>query len=101
MKSIILALTMVISASVFAETQTFEVKGMSCSNCVKKVVSKVCANGTFAKCDVQVGQITVETKPGQKIDVAQLKKDVSSAGDEYEKYDLGEPIAAAPTKTKK
>ncbi len=92
MKSILLTFAMLLSSSAFAET--FEVTGMSCSSCVKRIQSKLCAKGGFAKCDVQIGQLTVEAKPGQKIDVAQLRKQITDIGEDYQ---LGEEIKPAKT----
>ncbi len=95
MKSFLVALSFLVSAVAFAETQTYAVSGMDCSGCVKNVVSKVCAKGTFAKCDVQIGQITIESKAGEKIDVEQLRKDIKVAG---ENYALGDLITAKKAK---
>lgn len=90
MKLVFVTLAFVLSAPAFAET--FEVTGMSCSSCVKRIQSKLCAKGGFAKCDVQIGQLTVEAKPGQKIDVAELKKQITEIGEDYQ---LGKEIEPA------
>jgi hypothetical protein len=104
MKSIILALTLTSTFS-FAETGTFTVKGMHCSGCKEAVQEKVCkseAAKNAESCTVSItdetnesGQVVIKTKPGTKIDVAAIEKQVAAVGTKYTvtKVDLKDMFA--------
>lgn len=63
-----------------ADSGEFKISGMTCKACVKAVQSKVCKLDTLAKCDVQIGGLFVQAKPGTTLDEAKIKELVKSAG---------------------
>lgn len=86
-----------VGASVFlfsgwamAETHTFKVKGMHCTGCVESVEGEVCEAGKYKACKVglvkgekNVGEISIETNPGQTLVLADIQAKVKNAGDDY------------------
>ena len=93
MKSVLIALTLISSAA-FAETTTLTVEGMHCSGCKHMISEKVCKNeklkADIESCDVsitnmkkQTGKVVLVSKKDKKIDLAEAKKSISAAGEEY------------------
>ncbi len=93
MKSVLIALTL-FSAAAFAETTTLTVEGMHCSGCKHMISEKVCKNeklkADIESCDVsitsmkkQTGKVVLVTKKDKKIDMAEVKKSITAAGEEY------------------
>lgn len=80
-----------------AETKTYVVTGMTCAGCVSMIEDKVCSLKTLAKCEVEVGKITLTSANTEKINDAEIAKLVAAAGSTYELV-LPE---ASPSKTKK
>ncbi|MBC7420559.1 MAG: hypothetical protein H7328_07510 [Bdellovibrio sp.] len=93
MKSVLIALT-IFSSAAFAETTTFTVEGMHCSGCKHMISEKVCKNekltADIESCNVsitnmkkQTGKVVLVSKKDKKIDLAEAKKSISAAGEEY------------------
>ena len=84
-RSILIASIFAASCTVMAETATFKIKGMHCSDCVAAVKSKVCGTMTdltsckpsLVSSKYQIGKLVLT---GKKIDIAKVKSLVSDAG---------------------
>ena len=72
---------LLLPVSVFAETTTYDVAGMTCSSCVKMIKATVCKTEGVEKCDVSIGKVVITTKPGTTIDEQKIKEAVVRAGD--------------------
>lgn len=84
MKSLVLALLFVAPAAM-AEKLTLPIEGMHCGACAEAVEAKACKDKGFKTCKAEItdagkkmGQLIIETKPGQKINVDQVKADVTA-----------------------
>ncbi len=93
MKIVMIALTF-LSTVAFAETTTLTVEGMHCSGCKHGISKNVCDNesikATTEKCEVkltnlkkQTGTVTLTAKKDQKVDIAEVKKMITTAGEEF------------------
>ena len=82
-----IALTGLMTTFSFAETTTLQVSGMHCGGCQSAIESAVCKNGNYVKCEAkidnpkkQMGSITLETKDGEKLDLAKIQSEIKDAG---------------------
>ena len=93
MKSILIAFTLISSAA-FAETTTLTIEGMHCSGCKHEVAEKVCKNEKLKmdieSCEVsitnlkkQTGKVVLVSKKDKTVDVAEVKKAILTAGEEF------------------
>lgn len=80
LKSIILLLSFV---SIFARADIaeFEIKGMTCSGCVKLITSKVCKLDGVASCDVKIGKAILTSRDGSKIDTKKIEDAINGLGE--------------------
>lgn len=78
---IIIATGLFFSSLAFAETTTYDVKGMHCGACAKMIQSKVCALEGVQKCEVSMGKVVIEPKAGVKISQDQVQSKMSEAGE--------------------
>lgn len=74
----------------FAEKKNIKIKGVHCSGCIEMIEGEVCESQKFKTCKVHLlkdqknmGEIELETKDGEPIDMAKLKEKVHEAGDDY------------------
>ncbi len=95
---------LVLSFSAFADTATFNVKGMHCGACAKSIEEKVCKMEGVTECSAKLtnakkkqGEVTITTAEGKAIDVAMVTKLVGEAGD-YSVVRGGAPTSKAPKK---
>ena len=79
-KGLIAAGLLIFSSMAWAETKTYNVQGMHCEGCVSSVKEKVCGLEGIAKCDVEVGKVTLTTKEGAKLDDNAVTNAVEAAG---------------------
>ncbi|GIL18545.1 MAG: hypothetical protein BroJett040_22960 [Oligoflexia bacterium] len=80
MRFFIAALISIISVSASAETGIFEVDGMHCKMCVRKITKTVCALEEVDQCEVEIGRLKITTKSGAKIDVKKITDLVAETG---------------------
>jgi copper chaperone CopZ len=81
MKNTLIALSLLISTSAFAETTTYTVEGMHCKSCAKSIESQVCKLDGIEKCDVAVGKLVIVPKAGTVITKEQVQTAMSKAGE--------------------
>lgn len=101
MKSLLFASILLATSVSFATPLRFNVNGMHCGACKAAIEKEICGQGDFAKCEAnlvdakkQTGELTIETKPGQTADSADIMKRIEKLG--YK----AEPAAKTATKKK-
>ncbi len=62
------------------EIYNYQIKGMHCSDCVESVKKSVCGMNGIEKCDVSIGQMTLQAASGKKLDQKSIAKAVKDAG---------------------
>jgi len=67
--------------SAFAETNTYEVSGMTCNSCVKALKAQVCKLDGIEKCDITIGKMVLSSKAGTPLNETKIKEAVAHAGD--------------------
>lgn len=82
-KMIVAAVLLGASLNAMAETATLNIKGMTCSSCVKMIQSKVCDMDGIADCKVEVGSVVLTSKDGTKIDLEKVTEKIKEAGKHY------------------
>lgn len=100
-----LGATLALSLTAFADTTTFNIKGMHCGGCAAMIEKKVCADAGYKTCKAQktgkdVGTLVIETADGSAVDPEKVKQLVSSAGEGNDKYSVYYPAPAASSKKK-
>lgn len=85
-KTMILVLLGALAVSASAETKVVKLKGLHCADCVQTLKEKIC-NDSYAKCEVkltnskkELGQLTLETKGKEKVDMVKISKIVEKEG---------------------
>jgi copper chaperone CopZ len=88
MKFFLLTATLLAALFAQAETVTYQLKGVHCGGCTSAIESKVCKIEGLTGCKVEVldgkkklGQMTLTTADGTPIDLAQVEKALSEAGE--------------------
>lgn len=88
MKSVLFIGSMILSSLAWADSATFQVKGMHCGSCASAVESHVCKMPGVTACKVEVtdpkkemGKVTLTTDATHPIDSVMVEKQVSAAGD--------------------
>lgn len=88
MKALLTVAALAFSMSAFAETATFNVKGMHCGACAKSIEEKVCSMEGVRECKAQLtkgkknmGTLTLTTEDGKAIDISKVTELVGEAGD--------------------
>ena len=84
MKSLTVALFL-LSPLAHAEKLTLQIEGMHCGGCTAAVEAKACEGKGYKTCKAEItdaskkmGQLVIETNPGQKIDLKAVKADVTA-----------------------
>lgn len=79
------ATLLLISSTAFAEKLVLPVDGVHCGGCTSAIEGKVCKGNDYLTCKAEVldekkqkGQLTVETKPGQKINLDKIAAEVKA-----------------------
>lgn len=79
------ATLLLISSTAFAEKLVLPVDGVHCGGCTSAIEGKVCKDNNYVTCKAEVldeknkkGQLIVETKPGQKINLEKIASEVKS-----------------------
>lgn len=62
------------------EIYRYQIKGMKCADCVESVKKAVCGMNGIEKCEVSVGEATLEVAPGTRLDQKAIAKAVKEAG---------------------
>ena len=75
-----LCLLVVTAKSAEPEVYRYQIKGMKCADCVESVKKAVCGMNGIEKCDVSVGEATLEVAPGTRLDQKSIAKAVKEAG---------------------
>ncbi len=86
MRLISVVLILFVSTSAFAETMTMPIEGMHCGGCTAAVEAKACGKDKgYKSCKAEItdagkkmGQLVIETKRGEKINVDQVKTEVKA-----------------------
>ena len=75
MRNLIAILTVFSASLALAEVGNFEIKGMTCGACVKRVKAAVCdkLGDTAETCEVKVGSMSITTKAGKTLDTKQVE----------------------------
>jgi copper chaperone CopZ len=88
MKSFILISSLILSSLAFADTATYEVKGMHCGGCKAEVEGLVCKMEGVKSCKAeltdkkkQMGKITIITEDGKPVDSTKVEEMIASSGD--------------------
>lgn len=79
--------TIMISSTALATSHQFKVTGMHCGGCKMAIEKSVCNDAGYAKCEAritnekeEIGEVLIETKPGQKADPTEIIKKIEKAG---------------------
>ncbi len=106
MKLALITASLLIGNGAFAETATYDLKGLHCGGCKASIEASVCKEmaDKLSSCSVeqvnqkkQTGKLTLITKEGVKLDDAQVTALVSKAG-EYTATRTTAAAAPAPKK---
>ncbi len=62
MKKFCAIVSLLFCNSIFADTKTYEISGMSCGNCAKKIEAEVCKLEGITKCTIEVGKMTLTSQ---------------------------------------
>lgn len=81
MKTTLLLASLLVSSLALAETTAYEVEGMHCGACAKKVKAEVCNMPGIQSCDVSVGKVKISTKKGVEISQDQIQAAIAKAGE--------------------
>lgn len=80
MRFLFLVIISMISVSASAETGVFEVEGMHCKMCVRKITKTICNLEEVDQCEVEIGRLKITTKAGAKVDVKKITDLVAETG---------------------
>lgn len=101
MKLMTALIPLVLTTSAVAAPLNLKISGMHCGSCEASIEKEICANGNFAKCEAnvrdskaQIGELTIETRPGQTADVGDITRRVEKLGYKVETA----PATPAPKK---
>jgi periplasmic mercuric ion binding protein len=84
----LVASLLIFSSAALAETKTYKVEGMHCESCVMGVKEKLCGMEGIAKCDVEVGKVTLTSD--NKIDDNAVTNAIQAAGYKIATHHEGE-----------
>src|SRR4051812_46463336 len=84
---------LIFSSIAMADVKTYKVEGMHCEDCVSAVKEKVCGIEGLAKCNVEMGQVTLASAEGSKLDDNAVTNAVQAAG-----YKIADAKSAKDTK---
>lgn len=83
----ILGLTLTVALPAFAENLHLKISGMHCGACQQAVEKKICEKDKYAKCEAkiinseaQIGELVIESKPGQTLATADILKNIEKIG---------------------
>ncbi len=85
-KSFLILVFILTSSFVFAaEKQSYKIKGMHCSSCVRTIKASICKLPGMKNCKVKLGEISFEVKGDKQYTLTELNEILKTKGS-YELY---------------